>query len=219
MVNKSKGKANVISKKKISSHMKALLAHRYIGNNNNNNNNNNIPVPNNMENNENNNNNETNEGRLLPNVGRFNVRNMVEGRANLESGSSILDMPVSFNDNVHIDPIQNLDKLNNIDNLINLDNFLDDNFESDNFESDSHILDTPANDPASSNAMSIDSNLPIPTNNSNLSYIPIYRCKQMQLLQTSSAGLPTWRRFRGLTPGPPLLSQVPPQLSKTVARL
>ena len=42
---------------------------------------------------------------------------------------------------------------------------------------------------------------------------------QMQLLQTSSAGLPTWRRFRGLTPGPPLLSQVPPQLSKTVVRL
>ena len=26
-------------------------------------------------------------------------------------------------------------------------------------------------------------------------------------------------RFRGLTPGPPLLSQIPPQLSKTVARL
>ena len=46
----------------------------------------------------------------------------------------------------------------------------------------------------------------------------IYRCNSNAILQTSSAGLPIWQRFRGLTPGP-LLSQIPPQLSKTVARL
>ena len=38
----------------------------------------------------------------------------------------------------------------------------------------------------------------------------IYRCNSNAILQTSSAGLPIWQRFRGLIPGP-LLSQIPPQ--------